>query len=658
MNICRLILTGFILLTSGLSVQAMELEKSSETSTTHTLQKYICIKQLFLELGALVSADSIPTKESLIPLLATVRYEKLPDLFEIDKKLFTHFFNLKKLHKFFRYYRVTNSQERLLALTSCLQFPALEQFFGCTDLKTMIDLLTNLYSCSGSAEEKQVVAERLQTIIKKIIQASKERELSGVKKTALITTYFDCTAALSLVTVQAEGKDVSCEQVIELFHCDKLLASSGIPWESYEQYCSLTKLISFIATLVSQDTPHTTLCLEKFTGCVKWDNCAELLAVELLGEEIDTVISRKELRQMMCRLQAQERITGEELYGIIISNELLLYLKTQGFDWNEGAKLLNELRQGAFATASKQSLNKMAQLLEFDLEGIADTSLPEEAHLNKVSTLVNQCTNPDWFMRFKYALPFVGIPLTAWLAGHALCHSCMELFEPQSWYTAGPLAVGAFYATLRLSKFFTTPETMKNIIVNAALTKGVRFLSFFQEEGISKDDIRSRGPQQDPLLTDPFLVLVDLLSYNQLDTLHHNRYELLKLFENPLMFAYTCSSFIETLCRKEPHKKQEDYEKALTAFYALLCNQVSEKELPYYKIYTAFINSLDAPCKRTLGSTTILLIGYYNPLILLAQPGFLNAVNRSKISINGTPLSSLLLSIMSTYKEYIAQINL
>ena len=118
----------------------MELEKPSKDSKTHDLQNYVNVKQLFLELAALVSSDDTPTHESVIPLLATVRYENLPELFTIDKKLFTQFFQLKNLQKFFRYYRVTHTQEKLVALSSCLQFPALEKFFGCTELKTMVDL--------------------------------------------------------------------------------------------------------------------------------------------------------------------------------------------------------------------------------------------------------------------------------------------------------------------------------------------------------------------------------------------------------------------------------------------------------------------------------------------------------------------------------------
>ena len=272
--------------------------------------------------------------------------------------------------------------------------------------------------------------------------------------------------------------------------------------------------------------PTTAHSLEKLLACLRWDNLAELMALEIFHEDVDTFISREKLKQLMCRLQRQELITGEELYDIIIAYELHAYLKMQNFNWNECAKLLNELRKGTFDLPTKKSLTNITQLFELDLAGVIDTSLPEQAHHKNMSTLVNQCTNPDWFMRCKYALPFVGIPLTLWLTGHALCHSYMELLEPQSWYTAGPLALGAFYITTRLGKFFTTPDTMKTIIVNAALTKGVRFLSMFRKEGISKNDIQSMGPQQDPLLTGPFVQFLELLSYAQLDTLPHNRYDL------------------------------------------------------------------------------------------------------------------------------------
>ncbi|MBA2307575.1 hypothetical protein H0W26_05575 [Candidatus Dependentiae bacterium] len=619
---------------------------------TYNVQKYIALKQLFLELGSLIASESTPTHEALIPLLATVRYEKLPELFALEEKSFTCFFKLKKLQNFFKHYLIRNSKERLESLISCVNWTALENFFVCPHLKSTVDLCIDLRHCTGNAEEKKKLAERLEGLTKNIVTVATQQEKSCVKKHALITTYLDCTSMLALIADLEEGKEIYYEQWIELFHCNELLSQLGLPCHSYEQYCSITKLIRLLVTFLSSSNPETKPSLEALISCLRWDSIGELLAEELLSDDTDMLISRDMLKQLMRRLQAQELITGEELYAIIKSPEVKLYLATQDIDWTKCANLLNELRQGTFSSSTTSSLQSIAQLLELDVIGATDVSLPEEVQLQNMNTLVNQCTNDDWFMRCKYALPFVSIPLTLWFAGHAVCHPCMEFFEPQSWYTAGPLALGALYATMRFSKFFTTPETMKTIIVNAALTKGLRFCSFLTKEGITKNDLQRSAPQ-DEFLKDHFLVVTEFLSYAQLDTLPHNRYELLKLFENPLMFAYTCSSFVESLCRKEPHKKDEEYKKALISFYGLLKNLLPEEQLPYYKAYTVFMKNLDSSCKKALASSTILLIATYNPLILLAQPGFLKAVNDSEVFINKIPLSGWFLTLVSNYKDYI-----
>ena len=653
MNIRTFILIGILSLSGSVSLHAMDSETPDNSSSIQNIQKYVSIKKFFLELAALISLETTPTLNDAISLLATVRYEKIPELFEIDSKIFKKFFHLKKLQKFFQHYRVRTFKERMLSFQSCINFSALEDFFECADLENGVDLLIKLYCDTGTLEEKHGLAQRIQAIIETMLKSSEHRTISGVQKSALITSYIDCHALLKLVKDLAEGKEVPVHLFIETFNCNQLVTNSGADWKSYEPYCSLSKIISLALTCFSTTTSVHGPSFESLITCLRWDTLAQVLAQDLFEEHIDDFISQDTLKTIMRRLQAGELITAQELCSLISSKEILLYLHLQRFDWEECAKLLNETRQGKFHTANNHSLEKMSKLLELDIAEALDSSLPEDIQSQHITTLVDNCTNPDVFMRFHYALPYVGIPLGLWLMGHAICHPCMEAFEPQSWYTAGALALGTFYTTLQLSRFFTTPAPLKVVVVNAFATKALRLIQFFRKEGISKSDILTMAPQEDEGLKKSFKEFLEVVSYAQLDTLPTNRYELLKLFEDPLLFASTCSSFMETICIPEAPRSKEEYEKALQTLYAILASLLPEETLPYFPAYTAFLQCLDAPCKQSLESFEILPLAAYNPLILLGKPAFIKAVTASKVRINGIHLSAWLLTLISSYKDYI-----
>ncbi|MBA3751941.1 hypothetical protein H0X06_04070 [Candidatus Dependentiae bacterium] len=654
MNVYKIITVGLIALSSTSVVYPMNSTPKTLVSLTKETKKYVNLGQLFMNLGVLFASDSLE-KNAFIPLLASVRYDKIHELFSIEKTVFYSFFNVKKLKDFFKNYTYTSPQSRLKKFISCIHLNVWENIFGCANFTTLTDLIVELYAYEGTVQEKNKLLDSVKTIITDIIKTSEKRKSSGIAESSIITTYCDCNSLLIIIDDMIAGNEISCERIFEILPCSKILSKCGIPCESVEPYVSLSHCLKLITSCANPYNTTDEPSFQSLFSCIQLDSIAELIAVNLFEDEVDLFISREKLKEVTRHLQAKKKITGTDVAAILQEEGLQQMLTDGEFDWDSCATYLNNLAQGIVHSFDTLPCDTLSKKLDIDIKNALDDSLPESIQIRKVGDIINLCTNTDWFMRCKYALPFVGIPLGLWLGGHAVCHSCMEYFEPQSWYTAGPLALGVLYGTFKGSNYFSTPDTMKTIITNAFVTKGLRLISYLQKETITKDDICHSVELDDVIVKQTFIEFIQSLSYAQLDTFTKNRCEILKIFENPIEFMLRNGTFLTNLFKKEATCTDDDFSKMLIRLYSILSTLVPEDVLPYNDSYTTFIECLNRACKIAVPHEMVLLIARYNPLLLLDQPDFLRALSSSKIHINSKPLSTVLLDIIYEYKEFIKE---
>lgn len=627
--------------------------RAMDEQTTYSLsnvKKAVNCKKFFMELGSAVSSDTPFTYESLFSLLATIRYERLPELFSLEKEVGTTFIHFKKLHNFFQFYCERTVPERIETFKKCLKFKALEQFFGCTGLEKGLNLWAQITTCK-EADQKNMLIQQLKALLEELIKTSKDRASTGTAKNALLTTYLDLERALLICNDLEKGVPIGAERYSELVKGAALLNSCGVPVESYEQYCSLTKLTHIIVSFLTA-SEHTSP-RETILSCLRWDGIAEQVVRNLLEDEAETFVSILQLKTLMKRLQAGEVITGAEIASLIAQKDLLTYLEKERVDWNSCADMLNALRAGTYCPTARKTLQHLSDILGLPLAQALDSFFPEDVQRDHMKDLIEQCTDPDWFMRFKYALPFVGGLLTLWLAGHSLCHPCMEFIEPQSWYTAGPLGLGAVYLTARFGQFFTSPTKAKSALVNIVLTKCARLCSWGFAGAITKDQLIKKAIEMHPTAQDPFKAFLGTITYEHLNKLPNTRFDMLKLLENPLMFMYTTQPFVEGVLVKESYKTEEEYQKALEAFSVLLTTLIKKEALTYTDMYLTVTKMLDQKSKDALESPTLLEIAHYNPTLLLNYPTFFEKVDESEATINSSPLSTWFLLLMASYKEFL-----
>lgn len=173
---------------------------------------------------------------------------------------------------------------------------------------------------------------------------------------------------------------------------------------------------------------------------------------------------------------------------------IVLFISVYGFAIN-GMELVTQLTKDAAATIKpKQALGILLKTLEGDDVSLHDVSkalniekLSEKLEIDpdvvqaivaniakkqpqksKLTTLIEKLP-PQVVDQLRGGVIGSGALLISWLIGHAICHPVMEFFEPQTFWTAGALALGASAFLYKAVKSIKARNSIQNLVLNMAL---------------------------------------------------------------------------------------------------------------------------------------------------------------------------------------------
>ena len=346
------------------------------------------------------------------------------------------------------------------------------------------------------------------------------------------------------------------------------------------------------------------------------------------------------LQEQLRLMQEGQDLTADDLREVINKNVIRM-IQFIGFDeealekyidFEKLAVGLNKLRSGHTSDELKEAFNieRIGELLGKDLRIALDKNVPEEVQLEALNGVVEHITDKTLLTRCREGLPFAAVPVMLWLAGHTFCHPCMEFFEPQNWYTAGPLLIGVGYVTCKAAEFFTKEVPVKAALINSVAVKAHRVCSQFLTNEFPKDNAALME-----LIPEDYRDFVRALSKEHIGTLPGTKC-LLTLFTKPRSFVAKYGNFIISICTHD--KINTEYR--LETIEKLLKEAKPLEELAHVEKFQEFIDYSEEALNK-LPHESIITIAQYCPHLLEGQTDFLAEATTNTFGEDQTPVIKL-----------------
>ncbi len=621
---------AFCLVTMG-SSRAMEQHVPSLKAASAVAQRLASTIELnvplLLKLATLHSQGTIEKKE-LLPLIKCLKKDKVAELFSLPADTFERLIDTDNLIKYLTLVLEESHENeaqinKAKALRQSFRVDGWEDLLGCENLGPVLNNFTKLLYFVGTDDEKKTLLRKLKRAVEQL-QPAEDAQVSKLER------YFDLIALKSIIDDLLADKPVEQGRMTRVFKTDTALKNLSDTAKTIDTYAHTKNILAFIVTLLYADQDRSIPSVRTLVNFIRWDSLFINLP-ELLGYDVSivaTLCSLPHLRAQIALLQDGEELTADGLRTILNRETLDALMVTQEkveecINFDLLAEGINALSRGEQSDALKRAFNVKALegLLGKDIGSAFDTSLPEAVQTKKLAELLNHVSNPKWLIALCAA------PMIIWLAGHTVCHPCIEALEPQNWYTAGPLLMGAVGLTYKGMQIIQKRKPALPAICNTIAVKTQRILAaMLPQRSTSLDELLEYTPSNQaygPL----FIAFVGMLTNEHIKELP-TTLEILNLFDRPRTFVAKHGKFIESICT---HDKERALDR-IRIIQMLLENVLPCEQLPHKQEFAAFVNTAASNgALNELPHPGLIIIAQYCPHILLGQTACLEKASQSII---------------------------
>ncbi len=599
-----LVVSVLCALTTGASSTLLAAQQASSSENS-----CVEIKDLVFELGAILYKGKLD-KKGLEHLVACFHKDKIAELFSLSPDAFERLIDTKSLLEYCnlvleKSYTHQAREKKALALKRSFHLEAWEEELECENLRPFFNNLTKLIYFSGTQHEKEDLIRKLRRAVTDL-QSQNEDDDEPRK----IDKYFDLQALKSIFDDLLRKKEVSEDRIVSVLNVETVLENISDGDESVFKYVHLKNFLTFIVTLIAADLAEEDPPLAPLLSCMRWDTLFIQLP-ELLGNSpraLQSLFSIPHLKRQIALLQ-EGAVTADGLRTIFKRNFVLTQERLELLiNFDKLADGLNALRHGEQAHELKDIINfpLLEEIAGIDLRSAFNTELPESVHHKKLSELIDHFKNPKYLSVVASALPIL------WLAGHTFCHNLMETLEPQQWWTAGPLLVGAIMLVYQATVHFEEKQRLGAIVLKTGMVKAHRALAkLLPQKSREKEELLALAPS-DPQKEPLYIAFIDLLTEEHLQTLE-KPLEITNLFAKPRMFVAKHPEFIASICTHDKEHAQERIEIIST----LLEGVVPFARLQHSEAIETFFDLLKPAVFRTLPHTGFAQLVRYCPHIVL-----------------------------------------
>jgi hypothetical protein len=583
-------------------------------------------KDLMFELGAILYKGKLD-KKGLLHLASCFHKDKIAQLFACPPDTFERLIDTKYLSKYCtliveKSSDADASSKKARALRKSFPIDAWEEKLECKNLDPVLTDLTKLIYFTGTPLEKKELLKKLKRAVSQLLP-------EGDAEPRKIDAYFDLKPLIKIIEDLLADKEISEEALVSVIKTDQLLENIPENPASLSNYVHLKNLLIFIVTLIRADLTQKDPSLPALLSCIRWDSFFISLP-EFLGKSphaLTTFFSRDALKRQITLLQEGTELTAEGLRTILNREALEMVITPDSVEklinFENLAKGLNALRRGEQAQELQDIFNfpALESVLGKELLEAFKTDLPESVHNKKFSEFIEHCTKPKYLGIIASAMTLF------WLAGHTVCHACMEAFEPQG-MTAALLLTGAVGAVYGGTQFIEHKKPLSTALYNTVAVKIHRALANLLPHASPSKAELLKYPPADERLKEMYITFVNLLKDNQLAMLT-KPIELTKLFDRPRTFVTMQSRFIEGLCSDENEHAKEH----LKIMRKLLERVTPFEELKHKESIETFFDYLTPDTIRLLPHKDFIKVARYCPHMLHKQTAFLQ---RASTFILGT----------------------
>ena len=578
-----------------------------------SLHNYVELNSFLLEAAAL-SLDKQADHRRYIRLGKHVKLPALAETLTIKPEVLSKFFNRESVVDFLELSTQEGKFEQKAAtLLGCFNIPALEQEFGSSHLKKALKQFTKLYFFTGDEEDKKKILHSLKRALKKLQEEGSEKLKKAV----------DLEKLQELIDTALEGQP---------FAWSKIPLALSIEGLTLTPYLHLGNALQCISQVVNKEAPNSLTLL----NAIRWDTLLMKLP-QLCGADerlISGLFDKKLLEDQLARLQnnlplnpaaLRNTIKKEALDKLGISHETL----DEYIDFSKLATGLPKLRKNMPAPELREAIN--VKLIEektgLEVSCLFNPAVPEVVRADKFDNVVQNLSNRQIFEKSKIAVIACTATIFLWLIGHKMCHSCMEVLEPQEWYTWWPFCVALLYISYITMRSLDNPAPLKVGGANVALLKAVHVVKKISDMlPTTHENIIACVPHDYPA-RESIKEFLSLITPEQLQILSHP-YCILTLFEDPRAFITKQEKFINALCRQDPERAA-----GVISYISRLLEAYSPFErLPHADSFKSFKELLTEEMIQELPHKDFLAIAQYRPHLLSRYVSFLKKVSRWRIA--------------------------
>lgn len=520
----------------GTSVIAMEQPKETRSETIQKVKKeirrvnnFVDLKKLLLRVIEIV-ADFVDDKEVSWEQIALfndcIQNEKLK---ELDGKYINH--EKVQALRFKVGMGSTPTKEEVL---EAIKINSLIDLFGYDSERVLkyvnLEELAKVI-CDHYVKNGEFKPEIMQAVLEDSVKVEQLPELLEKGQLATVKKYFHPGKLLKLIAVDYNKGTITKQEFVKTLNLRELvqelcpLHEYGIQLDSYVdlEKCTLT-LIDLAGMWLNNKLNRRELLIA-LKHSLKGKACAELAGVQ--EDVLRKYVFCDEFEKLIDRVLAGNRITKHEFLSIFniralehagISIETL----ENYINFRQLVEVFNDLptdklvtRQRALAIFNIHQLEEDLCLPIGTVESILDPRVPVAFQQSKLQQLMDRF-DPETLYKVrdrltKAALPLIGL----WCLGHAICHPCMEAFEPQSFKAGMSLAAltGCFmFATTRI-----IPQQLpcvRTLTLNTLVPRFTRWMFGNDDKATAKELIDCTHP-----LYKEFDAFADSLEYKHIRAL-------------------------------------------------------------------------------------------------------------------------------------------
>ncbi len=361
------------------------------------------------------------------------------------------------------------------------------------------------------SKDGELKPEVMQAVLENGIEVERLPELLRQDQLNTIKKYFHPGKLLKLIAVDYSKGTISKEEFVKTLRLKELvqefspLREYGIKLENYVdlERCTLN-LIEFGGMWLNNRLNRKEM-LVTLKNSIKGKACAEAVGVN--EDILRKYIFCDDFERLIDKVIEGNRVTKREFLGIFnvralehagISIEILEYY----INFKELVEVFNDLpteklitRQRVLGIFNIQQLEEDLCLPQGTVESILDPRVPVAYQQSRLERFMDRF-DPETLYKVRDRLLRMGLPLIAlWSLGHAICHPCMEAFEPQS-FKAGM----SLFALTGLGMFVTTrviPQPLpciRTLTLNTLVPRFTRWMFGNDDKTTAKDLIDATHP--------------------------------------------------------------------------------------------------------------------------------------------------------------------